>query len=230
MADFQFNEKYLSQIPALQILITLGYTYLPPAETTKLRGNKISNVLLEPILRQWLAKSNSIKTKGKQHPYTESNLDEAIRRLKVAATENGLRTANQALYDLLLLGTSLPQTIDGTSRSYTLQYIDWNNWKNYTFHVTAEYTVERTASKDTARPDIVLFVNGIPFAVIECKSPKIDVQEGISQSIRNQRTDYIPGLFVYSQLVIATNKNKVKYATIGTPAKFWSIWKEHFLT
>jgi len=229
MADFQFNEKHLSQIPALQVLITLGYTYLPPAETTKLRGNKFNTVLLEPILRDWLQTSNSITTRGTQHPYTESNIDEAIRLLKVAAAENGLRTANQAIYDLLLLGTSLPQTINGTTRSYTLQYIDWDNWQNNTFHVTAEYTVERTASKDTARPDIVLFVNGIPFTVIECKSPKINVQEGISQSIRNQRADYIPALFVYGQLVIATNKNKVKYATTGTGIKFWSAWKEPFL-
>ena len=70
MADFQFNEKYLSQIPALQLLIILGYTYLPPAETTHLRNNKFNTVLLEPILRQWLNAANSITTKGKQHPYT----------------------------------------------------------------------------------------------------------------------------------------------------------------
>lgn len=230
MADFQFNEKYLSQIPAIQMLITLGYSYLSPAETTKLRGDKYSNVLLEPILRQQLQALNSITFKGKEYPYTEGNIDEAIRRLKVEAQGNGLRTANEAIYDLLLPGVSLPQTIDGTNRSYSLSYIDWDNWQNNVFHVTAEYSVERTASVETARPDIVLFVNGIPFVVIECKSPKVDVQEGVSQSIRNQRNEYIPKLFVYGQLVMATNKNAVKYATIGTASKFWSVWKESFIT
>lgn len=230
MADFRFNEKYLSQIPALQLLITLGYTYLPPAETTQLRSNKYSNVLLEPILRQRLQAMNRITFRGNEYDYTESNIDEAIRRLKVEAQGNGLRTANEAIYDLLLLGTSLPQTLDGTNRSYSLRYIDWDNWQNNVFHVTAEYVVERTASVETARPDIVLFVNGIPFGVIECKSPKIDVQEGVSQSIRNQGNEYIPKLFVYGQLVMATNKNAVKYATIGTGSKFWSVWKEPFIT
>ena len=44
--------------------------------------------------------------------------------------------------------------------------------------------------------------------------------------IRNQQADYIPQLFKYAQIVMATNKNVVKYATAGTPKKFWSVWKE----
>ena len=62
-----------------------------------------------------------------------------------------------------------------------MRYIDWQNWKNNAFHVTAEFKVGRTRSDETARPDIVLFVNGIPFAVIECKSPKIEIEQAVSQ-------------------------------------------------
>ena len=72
----------------------------------------------------------------------------------------------------------------------------------------------------------MLFVNGIPFAVIECKSPKVEVAQAISQTIRNQRDEYIPRLFTYAQMVLALNKNEARYATTGTPAKFWSKWKE----
>ena len=77
-----------------------------------------------------------------------------------------------------------------------------------------------------ARPDIVLFINGIPFAVIECKAPHVSVDQAVEQNIRNQQADYIPQLFKYAQIVLATNKNAVKYATAGTPKKFWNIWKE----
>ena len=77
-----------------------------------------------------------------------------------------------------------------------------------------------------ARPDIVLFVNGIPFAVIECKSPKVDVEQVVSQNIRNQGDDYIPKLFSYVQLVMGINKNATQYATVGTAKKFWSVWRE----
>uniref|UniRef100_UPI002DD64960 type I restriction endonuclease subunit R n=1 Tax=Dokdonella sp. TaxID=2291710 RepID=UPI002DD64960 len=60
----------------------------------------------------------------------------------------------------------------------------------------------------------------------ECKSPQVEVEQAISQTIRNQRDEYIPRLFVYAQLLLAVNKNAARYATTGTPAKFWSKWKE----
>ena len=50
--------------------------------------------------------------------------------------------------------------------------------------------------------------------------------QAISQTIRNQRDEYIPRLFTYTQMVLALNKNEARYATTGTPAKFWSKWKE----
>ncbi|MEC5270338.1 HsdR family type I site-specific deoxyribonuclease, partial [Heyndrickxia coagulans] len=75
-------------------------------------------------------------------------------------------------------------------------------------------------------PDIVLFVNGIPFAVIECKKASISMNQGISQMIRNQGKDYAPQLFKFIQIVMSTNKNETKYATCNTPKKFWSVWKE----
>ncbi len=111
-------------------------------------------------------------------------------------------------------------------RSFTLNYIDWKNPENNVYHVTAEFSVERTRSHETARPDIVLFVNGIPFAVIECKSPNTEVAQAVSQMIRNQRDEYIPTLFTYVQLVIGTSKNHCKYATVGTAAKYWAVWRE----
>ncbi len=72
----------------------------------------------------------------------------------------------------------------------------------------------------------MLFINGIPLAVIECKSPKIEVEEAVKQNIRNQNEEYIPRLFTYVQLVMALNKNDARYATAGTPLKFWAVWKE----
>jgi type I restriction enzyme R subunit len=74
----------------------------------------------------------------------------------------------------------------------------------------------------------VLFANGIPFVVIECKRPdlKNSLDEAISQHLRNQNSEYIPRLFIYSQLLLAVNKNEAKYATTGTAKEFWSEWRE----
>lgn len=222
---FRFDEKYLSQIPALQVLVNLGYKYLTPVEALTARGGKAGNVLLEEILRGQLKKLNRIQHKGGSYLFSEENIQSAIQRLKNVKYDGLLKT-NEAVYDLLTLGVALEQSVEGDLKSFTLNYVDWRHPQNNVYHVVAEFAVERTRSVETCRPDIVLFVNGIPFAVIECKSPKIEVAQAVSQTIRNQRDEYIPRLFTYVQTVLALNKNEARYATTGTPAKFWSKWKE----
>lgn len=223
--SFKTDELFLSQIPALQLLVNLGYQYLAPSEALAARGGKAGNVLLENILRDQLKKLNRIQHKGGSYLFSEENLQTAIQRLKNVKYDGLLRT-NEAIYDLLTLGVSLEQFIEGNLKSFTVNYVDWRNPANNIYHVSAEFPVERTRSYDTARPDVVLFVNGIPFVVMECKSPKVEVEQAISQTIRNQRDEYIPRLFTYAQIVLGLNKNEARYATIGTPARFWSKWKE----
>ena len=82
------------------------------------------------------------------------------------------------------------------------------------------------------RPDIVCFVNGIPLVVIEAKRPDGNakkgptIDEGISQSLRNQRHDEIPQLFAYSQLLLSINGSDGRYGTCLTPTTFWATWRE----
>lgn len=225
MSRFQINEKHLSQIPALQLLIGLGFEFLTPPEALRERQGRTSIVLLESILRNQLKEINRIRYKGSEYLFSEENVQSAIQKLKNIKYDGLLKT-NEAIYDLITLGTALEQTIEGDSKSFNMNYIDWHNPGRNRFHVTVEYSVERSRSTETTRPDIVLFVNGIPFCVIECKGPQIELEQAVSQSIRNQNDDYIPKLFIYSQMVLALNKNSAKYATTGTAAKFWGVWKE----
>ena len=225
MDSFRFNEKYLSQIPALQVLINLGYDYLPPEKVSVERQGKTGNILLEGVLRSQLKQLNRINYKGREFLFSEENIQTAIQTLKNIKYDGLLRT-NEAVYDLITLGKSMEQSIEGDSKSFTLNYIDWKNWNRNVFHVAAEFKVGRSRSNETARPDIVLFVNGIPLAVIECKSPDVEIEQAVSQSIRNQSDDYIPRLFSYVQMVMGVNKNTARYATVGSSAKFWSIWNE----
>jgi type I restriction enzyme, R subunit len=224
-----FQEDHISQVPALQLLQNLGYTYLRPQEVHLQRKGKLSNVLLEGILTQQLRKFNRINYRGRQHEFNDANIQAAIDALKNVLFDGLVRTSEQ-IYDLLMLGKSLEQTIDGDTKSFTLQFVDWANPSNNVFHVTEEFEVERTASNETCRPDVVLFVNGIPMAVIECKQPmtkgKSALEQGVSQHIRNQADQYIPRLFTFTQLLVAVSKNEAAYGTTGTGAKFWSQWRE----
>jgi type I restriction enzyme R subunit len=225
MYDFPTNEKLTCQGPAVQLLVAMGYEYLSPEDALSERQGRTSNVLLENVLRNQLKEINRIRYKGSEYLFSEENVQSAIQKLKNIKYDGLLKT-NETIYDLITLGTAMEQTIEGDSKSFNMNYIDWKNPSRNTFHVTVEYSVERSRSTETVRPDIVLFVNGIPFCVIECKSPQIEVEQAVSQSIRNQNDDFIPKLFIYSQMVLALNKNAAMYATVGTAAKFWGVWKE----
>jgi type I restriction enzyme R subunit len=225
--QFRDGEKHLSQIPALHLLQTMApkWVMLSKAEVDRERRGKLSNVLLEDLLRGQLMRLNAIEYRGKQYPFSESNIQTAIERLRTREPL-GLMKLNELTTDLLQLGTSLDQPIEGDTRGRSLKYIDWVNPANNTFHVCKEFDVERSGSAKTRRPDIVLFVNGIPLCVIECKGPNEDFEEAISQNLRNQGADEIPHLFRSVQFLIATNKNKVRYGTVGTSRKFWALWRE----
>ena len=225
-----YIEDHISQLPALQMLIKMGYTYISPEEALQLREGRKTNVLLRDILKSQLQKINKIEYKGQTHDFSDSNVELAINELKELPMHLGFINANQHFYDLITLGKSFEQTIAGDRKSFSFKYIDWENPENNTFHVSEEFAVTRSHRSDTYRPDIVLFINGIPMVVIECKSNAIKspVEEGISQHLRNQQEDGIRDLYVYSNLLLSLAVSDAKYATTATPAKFWSVWKEKF--
>ena len=220
-----YLEINASQRPALALFEAMGYTYISPADCDRQRGSRY-HVLLRDILRGKLRRLNRYVYAGAENEFSAANIERAMEDLDEPLTDGLVRTSEK-IYDALLLGKSYPETVgDGKMLSFNLKYIDWDNPQNNVFHVTEEFAVDSRDRQHNARPDIVLFINGIPFAVIECKAPHIPVEEAVGQMIRNQQAAYIPHLFKFAQLVVATNKNAVKYATVGTPKKFWSVWKE----
>ena len=231
-----FKEDHISQLPALQMLIRMGYTYLNPDEAMALRGNKTTTVLLDGILRKQLKEINTVKiSSSKSTMFTDANIEAGIQALKDLPMQEGYITASETAYNLLTLGKALEQSIDGDKKSFTLQYIDWNPATFLTsnvFHVTEEYSVMRNASKDHYRPDLVLFVNGIPLCIIECKRPdmKEPLKQAISQHLRNQQETGIRSLYAYSQFILSIATESASYATNGTPEEFWARWEEKFNT
>jgi type I restriction enzyme R subunit len=221
-----YNEQNISQKPAINLLNKIGYNLISPEDAEKMRGN-LYNVLLKKTLKEQLEKLNSYNYKSNDYKFEEKNIKQAITDLDELLTD-GLVKTNEKIYDSLLLGRSYQENLfDGTKRSFTLKYIDWENIENNVFNVVEEFSVEREDGNGHVRPDIVLFINGIPFAVIECKKSSISMKQGISQMLRNQGKEYIPQLFKFVQIVMSTNKNETMYASISTPEKFWAVWKEY---
>jgi type I restriction enzyme R subunit len=226
-----YKEDHISQIPALQLLQKLGYQYLTPDEAMQFRGDKTTQVILEDVLRKQLKEINSIKIGSKREErFTSGNIEMGIRALKELPMNEGYINACETAYNLLTLGKALEQSIDGDKKSHTLRYIDWENIENNVFHVTEEYSVMRSTSKEHYRPDLVLFINGIPITIIECKRPdmKEPIRQAISQHLRNEQDDGIRNLYVYAQLTLSIATQEASYATNATPEKFWSKWQEKF--
>ncbi len=226
-----FKEDHISQIPALQLLIKLGYQYLSPDEALHSRNGKTTTVILEDILRKQLKEINSIRVSAnKTSIFTDENIERGMLALKDLPMNEGYINASEAAYNLLTLGKALEQSIDGDKKSFTLQYIDWKNPENNVFHVTEEFNVMRSNIKEHYRPDLVLFINGIPVCIVECKRPdmKEPLVQAISQHLRNQQEDGIRSLYVYSQLTLSIATQEAAYATNGTPEKFWAKWQEKF--
>ena len=222
------NEMTTSQRPAIEVLQKLGYKYISEDENKKLRNNILTEVIFKDILAKKLNEINSYEYKGEKYKFSASTIGQAIKDLNEDLI-TGLISTNEKIYDLLTLGKSYQENmVDGTKRSFDIKYIDFEHPENNDFYVTEEFSVLRMNGKDYARPDIVLFINGIPLAVIECKDASVPIIQAISQNIRNQKPEYIPQLFKFIQIVMAANKNETKYATCGTPDKFWSTWNEQY--
>lgn len=221
-----YKEYHDSQKPALNLLQKMNWQYLSKEQVIQARGEMFSNVILDHILADQLAKINSFEYKGEIYKFSTGSIQGATNALKNVPNE-GLVQTNERVYDLLTLGKSFNETVKGDRKAYTIKYIDWENPENNIFHVCEEFEVEGLKGKK--RPDVVLFVNGIPFVVIENKrrDKNDSLDEAISQHIRNQKEkEGIPKLFFYAQLLLAVHPNEVKYGATGTPAKFWSVWKE----
>lgn len=225
--SFNAAENVQSQIPALQMLVALGFKPLSQADALSLRGGRPRNVVLDDVLAETLMRINRFSHRGREYAFDLEDAHEAMRRLKPTPDRlKGLRGTNQDIFDSLVLGTTITKSIDGDSKSYSFRFIDWENPSNNAFHVTAEFSVERTGSSQTRRCDIVAFVNGIPALVIENKRPTETLKKADSQLIGYQSEDNIPQLFHFAQLLMTMNRVEARYATVGTPRKFWSTWRD----
>ena len=225
MDNSLYLEKNISQQSAIDLLRSMGYAYISPEDCEAQRGGRY-HVLLKDVLRGQLRRLNRYVYAGAENEFSAANIERAMEDLDAPLAE-GLVRASESVYDALLLGKSYPEIVgEGKTQSFNLRYIDWEHPENNLFHVTKEFSVDSRDRLHDARPDLVLFINGIPVAVIECKAPLVGVEQAVEQNIRNQQKAYIPQLYKFAQIVMATNKNAVQYATTGTPKKFWSVWKE----
>ncbi len=223
--EANFDEARQSQLPAVEMLINMGYIYIPCSEVQRLRGADDGKFILRDIAFDTLKKINSFEHKGHQHKFSDKNIYDAIDELENVQLE-GLQDTAKKVYHMMMTngGKTIREMVDGRISSHNFRFVDFGTPSNNVFHVTVEFPVN--GKQENIRPDVVCFVNGIPFAIIENKKSGTDVKEALDQMNRNQRPEKAPRLFVYPQLLIGTNMEQCLYGTTGTPNKFYAAWKE----
>lgn len=95
------REKWISQIPALQLLVNLVWEYLTPEEALNARGGKNASVLLDRVLEDQLRAINQIEFRGHTEPFSEGNIATAIKRLKDERFDGLIRGGNGVRFGLL---------------------------------------------------------------------------------------------------------------------------------
>jgi len=227
----QTREQYSAHLPALHLLINLGWRFLPTAEALALRGSTRELILKARLIE--VLQTRRFDYKGEQYPLSPSGIDQIVRQVHALNLAEGLMPANERLYQMLTLGVTVTEFMpDGKKHQPTIALVDWCDMAANRWDVTEELEVLSTHGTHHRVPDVVAYLNGLPLAVIEAKRPdathagKAMVDEGISQQLRNQRPDEIPHLFAYAQLLLAVNHTDGRYGTTATPLKFWARWRE----
>ncbi|MBI1856786.1 type I restriction endonuclease subunit R [Candidatus Saccharibacteria bacterium] len=226
LENVNFDEARQSQLTFVEMLINMGYAYLPTAELMRQRSGDTSYYLLKEVAAESLMRINDYEHHGQTYKFTEKDVAETIDELESLQHE-GLIDTSKAVYNTIMPlkgGKTIRVFHDGKYESKSFRFIDFEHPENNQFHVAVE--VEISAKSGTRRPDIVCYINGIPFVVIENKKSSTNVSDAINQMIRNQGPDYSPKFFIYPQLLIATNGKDLRYGTTGTPAEFYVNWRE----
>jgi len=220
-----FDEAKQSQLTFIELLVNLGYKYLPVAEALRQRGGDTSNFILTNIAVKKLMEINSYEVDGVNYKFSEKDIRDAIDELEHLQYE-GLIDTSQKIYNIIMPtsgGKTIKVNHNGKKISKNFRFIDFANPKNNDFNVTSEFVA---TGKQNIRPDIVCFVNGIPFAIVENKKSSVPVVEALNQMNRNQGVEFCPRLYTFTQLLVATNGKELQYGTTGTPNKFYAVWKE----
>jgi type I restriction enzyme R subunit len=226
----RLDEKNNVEEPFLAQLAALGWNVLRlvQGQTPEQSGRtSFDQVILRPRLEAALQRIN---------PFLQpEQVDEVVRRI-TTFPGGSLLENNQYVLGLLLGNTSVAANHVTGEKSPTVRYVDFTNPANNDFTAISQFKVRVTGTDHHIVPDIVLFLNGLPVAVIECKSPNVKepISEAIDQLLRysEQRDAGSEGnanLFAYNQMLVATCRIQAKFGTITTHIeKHWFRWTDPY--
>lgn len=223
----QLDEKQYVEVPFLEHLADLGWTIVEKEKAGEWRS-AAKEVLLDVELRKKIKELNDWMQ--------PEQVEKAMRDLRIDYTSS-LIDANEQILNLLLKGTRVQKNRqEEDSKNRTVKYIDFSDEgiTSNSFVAITQYRLEVPGRETPRYPDIVLFINGIPVVVVECKSDKLQDPMGDAIDQLNMYSNQgryegeglgNPELFYYNQFTIATCQREAKFASISaTDEKYFYRW------
>jgi type I restriction enzyme, R subunit len=229
--EIRLDERNHVEKPFLDQLHGLGWTIIDcdtkqaPAHTFR---ESFTEVVMLPVLRQQLKVIN---------PWLEDDqVEEVVKQLTASFPSTGMLQNNQHVLKLLLENTSVAENRKTGEKSPTVRFVDFAHRDNNSFTAVCQFKVRILGTEHHIYPDIVLFLNGLPVVVVECKSPKVKepIPEAIDQLLRyseqrGAKGEGSPPLFYYNQFIVTTCRQEAKFGTITTHGeKHFYRWADPF--
>ena len=233
------NEESLVELPAIEYLTTIhGYNFIEGDKLTPDYGERdtLSEVILSKRMKASLKKLN---------PWiSDENAEKVVRKFSRAESLGaGLLEINEKIYDYIVhLQLTVDQVIDGKKETPTVKLIEFDADKigNNDFLVTRQFVIK--GQQENIRPDIIIFINGMPIAVLECKSPfketkvnenvgKYDGFQQLRRYMNGREASFIEGaerLFYTNFLTGILNKYTAFIGTISSGYKHYIEWKDAY--
>ncbi|KPB42605.1 hypothetical protein ALP12_200245 [Pseudomonas savastanoi pv. phaseolicola] len=208
----QSSEKIGVELPAINWLIKLGYTHRPGSQVD-VEHRHLAPVL-DDVLKARLLILNPWLTTA------PGGISAALIELRKCVNDE-LLPANKAFWEQVVHRSDIQiKDVEGKPRS--VRFFDAGDASNNDFHVVDQY-VGRNADGDVFRPDLLLFVNGLPLAIIECKASHHRLDEALGQLDGYQST--FPTQFVFNQVCVGLNRREGLYGAIITKPAYYARYR-----
>jgi type I restriction enzyme R subunit len=223
--DHDWTEQRLVEDTAIAQLESLGWAHVMPDEIAAERRS-FAEAFLPARLAAAVRRLN---------PWiSEENLERAVRAItQVPAT--GLMDASERAHTALAYGVSVVQDLGDGRRSRDVRFLDFERSLENDLVVARQFRVR--GAKHDVIPDLVLFVNGLPLVIIECKSSDLGLRwlakavgqlREYQEAEPHQRGEGAPQLFTTAQLLVATCGQGARVGTVGTPLRFFDEWNDTY--
>lgn len=214
----KWNEKQLVENRMITQLQGLDYEHLHGPSLDIERETQGEIVLKERLskailqLNPWLSDTNLAK----------------VMRSITHIESTSLMEANQKFHEMIVNMISVQQDLGKGKKNQTVKLIDFEKPENNEFLVVDQFTISN--ARGNIRPDLVIFVNGLPLVIVECKSPMLSPDEQIGEGVRqlHRYQSKHEQLFHYNQFMIVTSNDRAKAGTIGAKAQHYGEWKDPY--